>query len=169
MQRLAILGLTLRTFVVMIYGFTRGDWPRGFLACMAMAVLPKEFPVFLATFLALGGWRRISSNRVLTCKISAVETLGATTVLCTDKTDTLTENHMAAKQLFAEGRFFSIDTQKDALANEVHNTVEYNILASQSETVWPNGGGVQETGRRLPQEDGTHPQRLDYLGRVSSF
>jgi Ca2+-transporting ATPase len=74
---------------------------------IAMAVLPEEFPVALTIFLALGAWR-ISQNRVLTRRIPAMEMLGATTVLCTDKTGTLTENRMTVKMLFVKGRFFCI-------------------------------------------------------------
>ena len=103
---------------------------------MAMAVLPEEFPVVLTIFLALGAWR-ISKNKVLTRRIPAVETLGATTVLCTDKTGTLTENRMTVKKLFVKGRFFSLDGQKDALADDVHEVVEYSILASQSDPFDP--------------------------------
>ncbi|MCX6676466.1 MAG: cation-translocating P-type ATPase [Methanothrix sp.] len=137
-QRLAVLGLSLCALVVVIYAVTRGDWLQGFLAgiTMAMAVLPEEFPVVLTIFLALGAWR-ISQNRVLTRRIPAVETLGATTVLCTDKTGTLTENRMTVKKLFAQGRFFSLDGLKDALADDVHEVVEYSILASQSDPFDP--------------------------------
>lgn len=137
-QKLAILGLSLCALVVVIYGITRGDWLQGFLAgiTMAMAVLPEEFPVVLTIFLALGAWR-ISQNKVLTRKIPAVETLGATTVLCTDKTGTLTENRMTVKKLFVKGRFFSLDGQNGALADEVHEVVEYSILASQSDPFDP--------------------------------
>lgn len=128
-QKLALIGRSLCALVVVIYGFTRGDWLQGFLAdiTMVMAVLPEEFPVVLTVFLALGAWR-ISQNKVLTRKIPAVETLGATTVLCTDKTGTLTENRMTVRKLFAEGRFFSIEAQNDALDDDIHKIVEYSIL-----------------------------------------
>lgn len=146
-QKLALLGLSLCSLVVVIYGLTRGDWLQGFLAgiTMAMAVLPEEFPVVLTIFLALGAWR-ISQNRVLTRRIPAVETLGATTVLCTDKTGTLTENRMTVEQLFAQGRFFSLDGQNDALADEVHEVVEYSILASQSDPFDPMEKAFKKLG-----------------------
>jgi len=92
-RALAVIGLSLCAFVVLVYGLTRGNtgraWEDGFLAglTMAMATLPEEFPVVLTIFLALGAWR-ISKNRVLTRRMPAVETLGAATVLCTDKTGT---------------------------------------------------------------------------------
>ena len=105
-QKLALLGLALCALVVVVFGVTRNDWLQGFLAgiTMAMAVLPEEFPVVLTIFLAMGAWR-ISQNGVLTRRIPAVETLGAATVLCTDKTGTLTENRMTVKMVFAHGQF----------------------------------------------------------------
>jgi Ca2+-transporting ATPase len=88
--------------VTIAYGVTRHDWLNGLLAgiTLAMANLPEEFPVVLTVFLALGGWR-ISRKRVLTRQPAAIETLGATTVLCVDKTGTLTENRMAIVRTWA--------------------------------------------------------------------
>ena len=105
-QKLALLGLALCTLVVVVFGVTRNDWLQGLLAgiTMAMAVLPEEVPVVLTIFLAMGAWR-ISQNGVLTRRIPAVETLGAATVLCTDKTGTLTENRMTVKMVFAQGQY----------------------------------------------------------------
>jgi Ca2+-transporting ATPase len=73
-----------------------GDWLAGVLAgiTLAMGVLPEEFPVVLTVFLALGAWR-IARRGVLTRRMPAIETLGAATLLCVDKTGTLTENRMA--------------------------------------------------------------------------
>ena len=66
---------------------------------IGMSLLPEEFPLVMSVFMAMGAWR-ISRARVLTRKASAIETLGATTVLCTDKTGTLTENRMTVTALF---------------------------------------------------------------------
>src|SRR6185295_5334928 len=78
------------------YALARGDWLAGALAglTLAMSLIPEEFPVVLAIFLALGAWR-ISRHGVLTRRMPAIETLGAATVLCVDKTGTLTENRMS--------------------------------------------------------------------------
>ena len=73
---------------------------------LAMAILPEEIPVILTVFLALGAWR-ISQNQVLTRRMSAVEALGAITVLATDKTGTLTQNVMQVAELRAGGAGFS--------------------------------------------------------------
>jgi Ca2+-transporting ATPase len=73
----------------------RGDAVASMLAglTLAMAIVPEEFPVVLTVFLALGAWR-ISRHGVLTRRMPAIEMLGAATVLCVDKTGTLTENRM---------------------------------------------------------------------------
>jgi magnesium-transporting ATPase (P-type) len=101
-SRLFGIALSLCVAIVVIYGATTGDWLKGVLAgiTLAMAILPNEFPVVVTIFLALGAWR-ISQNHVLARRTSAVETVGSATVLCVDKTGTLTLNQMAVQQLFA--------------------------------------------------------------------
>jgi len=94
---MATAGLALCA-VVVVYGMTNGNWLDGLLAgiAMAMAMLPEEFPVVLTIFLALGAWR-ISHKRVLTRRVPAIETRGSATVLCVDKTGTLTMNKMSVR------------------------------------------------------------------------
>jgi Ca2+-transporting ATPase len=91
----AIGGGILCLLTVVLYGTLRGGWLDAILAGIAlgMAMLPEEFPVVLTVFMAMGAWR-ISRARVLTRRAAAIETLGSATVLCTDKTGTLTENRM---------------------------------------------------------------------------
>ena len=95
-------------------------WQGGFLAgiTMAMATLPEELPVVLTIFLALGAWR-ISQNRVLTRRMPAIETLGAATVLCVDKTGTLTLNQMSVQQLFCSGEVFDYCRRRADTARDV--------------------------------------------------
>ena len=95
-RMLAVFGVTLSVLLALYHGVVRGTWLAGVLAgiTLAMALLPEEFPVVLAVFLALGAWR-IARHGVLTRRMPAIETLGAATVLCVDKTGTLTENRMA--------------------------------------------------------------------------
>ncbi len=106
----AAMGGTVSLAVVALYGYLRGDWLEGVLAGIAvgMAMLPEEFPMVLAVFMAMGAWR-ISKARVLTRRASAIESLGAASVLCTDKTGTLTENRMAVAELrLPNGKAFSV-------------------------------------------------------------
>ena len=90
--------------VVMLFGSLRGSWIDAILAGIAigMSMLPEEFPVVLTVFLAMGAWR-IAKAGVLTRRAAAIEALGAATVLCTDKTGTLTENRMAIAGLWLPG------------------------------------------------------------------
>jgi Ca2+-transporting ATPase len=92
--------------VALLHFALRGDALAGILAglTLAMAALPEEFPVVLTVFLALGAWR-ISRHGVLTRRLPAIEMLGATTVLCCDKTGTLTENRMAVARTWSEGHW----------------------------------------------------------------
>jgi P-type Ca2+ transporter type 2C len=92
---LASFGLALCVLVAILFYLLRGDALAGILAglTLAMSLLPEEFPVVLTVFLALGAMR-IARHGVLTRRLPAVEMLGAATVLCCDKTGTLTENRM---------------------------------------------------------------------------
>jgi P-type Ca2+ transporter type 2C len=87
--------------VVVLYGLLRGSWIEAVLAGIAigMSMLPEEFPVVLTVFMAMGAWR-IGRVGVLTRRAAAIETLGSATVLCTDKTGTLTENRMSVAELW---------------------------------------------------------------------
>lgn len=107
---LAFLGLGLSLLLFMAYGLIRGDWLQALLAgiALAMAMLPEEYPVVLTVFPALGAWR-LSKAKVLTRRVAAIETLGATSVLCVDKTGTLTENRMTVARLYARGDSFKVN------------------------------------------------------------
>ena len=103
----AIVGAIAGALVILLFGLLRGSWLQAMLGGIAlgMSLLPEEFPLVMTVFMAMGAWR-ISQARVLTRRASAIETLGATTVLCTDKTGTLTENRMTVVSLRgAEGRW----------------------------------------------------------------
>jgi Ca2+-transporting ATPase len=73
---------------------------------LAMSIIPEEIPVAFATFMALGAWRLMKSG-IIVKQTKTVETLGSATVICTDKTGTITENKMSLAQwyLFEEGSF----------------------------------------------------------------
>ncbi|TJW58703.1 MAG: ATPase, partial [Mesorhizobium sp.] len=95
-----LVGGAVSVLAVMLYGVLRGGWLDAVLAGIAlgMSMLPEEFPMVLTIFMAMGAWR-ISQARVLTRRAAAIETLGSATVLCTDKTGTLTENRMTITEL----------------------------------------------------------------------
>ncbi|UGS22828.1 cation-translocating P-type ATPase [Flavobacterium channae] len=66
---------------------------------LAMSVIPEEIPVAFTTFMALGAWRLMKMG-IITKQTKTVETLGSATVICTDKTGTITENRMSLAELY---------------------------------------------------------------------
>ena len=130
-KKITIIAAVLCILIVAVYTITRGSLVNGFLAgiTLAMAVLPEEFPVILTVFMALGAWR-MSKKKVLTRNPSAIETLGSATVLCTDKTGTLTENKMTVTMLYNGHDFLDV-TKARTLDPAFHKIMEYGMLSSQ--------------------------------------
>ncbi len=156
---LACSGIFLCALVIIVYGLTRADWLNAFLAgiTLAMAMLPEEFPVVLTIFLALGAWR-ISQKNVLTRRVPAVESLGAATVLCVDKTGTLTINRMSVTRVFARGGFYSFKNHgSEPLPEAFHELVEFAILAGQNAPFDPMERALKKMGERyLGQTEHIH-------------
>jgi P-type Ca2+ transporter type 2C len=160
---LAIVGLCACALVVIVFALTRGGgaavWKQGLLAgiTLAMAILPEEFPVILTVFLALGAWR-ISRSRVLTRRMPAIESLGSATVLCVDKTGTLTLNQMTLKRLNVEGHSEDLAAAGAELPDQVHELMEYAILASREDPFDPMERALHEAGKRwLMETEHLHP------------
>jgi Ca2+-transporting ATPase len=153
-------GVALCAVVVVVFGLTRGGWLRAVLAgiTLAMAMLPEEFPVVLTIFLALGAFR-LSKARVLTRRMASVETLGAATVLCVDKTGTLTENRMRVERLDAHGVSFDVGRAAPGSVPEaLHEIVEYAIVASQRDPFDPMELAIAALGERhLAGTEHLHP------------
>ena len=118
-RAIAVFAVLASILAAALYASRYGDWLKGALAglTLAMAVVPQEFPVVLTVFLAIGAWR-ISRYRVLTRRMPAIETLGSATVLCVDKTGTLTENRMALAEVIAAPELRDRVVEAAALACE---------------------------------------------------
>jgi len=131
-KKITIIATVLCILVIVSYTLTRGSLVDGFLAgiTLAMAMLPEEFPVILTVFMALGAWR-MSKKKVLTRNPSAIETLGSATVLCTDKTGTLTQNKMTVASLYNGNDFLTV-AKANEVNSEFHEIIEYGILSSQT-------------------------------------
>jgi Ca2+-transporting ATPase len=167
---LAISGLAACALVVLAFARTRGGgaeiWKQGFLAgiAMAMAILPEEFPVVLTIFLALGAWR-LSRSRVLTRRMPAIEMLGAATVLCVDKTGTLTLNQMTLRQLVTAGAGGGTGDATDLvtlegglLTERLHGLLEHAILASRRDPFDPMERALHAAGGRfIENTEHLHP------------
>ncbi len=150
---LALGGLALCSLLVVVYGLTRGDWLRGFLAALtlAMAILPEELPVVLTVFLALGAWR-MSRNRVLTRRVAAIEMLGAATALCVDKTGTLTMNRMSVARLHTGGETYDFSKQPiTSVPEQFHELAEFAMLASQPDPFDPMDRAIRKLGDKALQ------------------
>ncbi len=150
-NRVAVIGLALAVGLAIAYWLALGDALHGLLAglTLAMAVLPEELPVILTLFLGLGAWRLARAN-VLARNIPAVELLGATTVLCVDKTGTLTANRMTLRRLWSEAAVY--DCLQDGhlgLQEDLHGTLEFAVLASHRRAFDPMETAIGEAGQRL--------------------
>jgi P-type Ca2+ transporter type 2C len=150
-QILATVGLSLSAIAVLLYGLFRGSWLDGLLGgvALSMSMLPEEFPLVLTVFMVMGAWR-ISQARVLTRRAAAIETLGAATVLCTDKTGTLTQNRMAVAELQIEGELLRV-SEETKLSERWSKLVEFGVLASAREPFDPMEKAIHAIGARLPK------------------
>lgn len=149
-RHVAVLGVSLGVVVAVLYGLTRGHWLDACLAGItaAMALLPEEFPVVLTIYLALGAWR-LSKMQVLTRRVPAIETLGSATVLCVDKTGTLTMNRMSIRKLIVGNTTHDLSCEPlSTLPDESHMLIEFGILASQCDPFDPMEKAFHELGNR---------------------
>lgn len=138
-RSVAVIGLIFCVLVAVFYTIVKGDIIAGLLSgiTLSMAILPEEFPVVLLIFLTLGAWR-ISKKKVLTRRSAAIETLGAATVLCADKTGTLTLNKMELSSLYADGSFYELsDLATTELPAQFKILLEFGVLASQKDPFDP--------------------------------
>ncbi len=147
----AVIGLSAAAIVVVAYGAMRGRWLEGLLAgiATAMAMLPEEFPVVLTVFMALGAWR-MSKRNVLTRRAPAIETLGSATVICVDKTGTLTMNSMTVRELIVDDASHSLTDE--VLPEEFHTLAEFAVLASPVDPFDPMDKAFRVLGDRYLAE-----------------
>lgn len=144
----AIGAVVITSMTVLLYGLLRGSWLEAALAGIAlgMSMLPEEFPVVLTIFLAMGAMR-MSRVRVLARRAAAIETLGSATMLCTDKTGTLTENRMRVAELrLPDGQVFMHDGVV-ALPGRFGALAELGMLASAERPFDPMEIAFHEVGR----------------------
>lgn len=146
----AAFGIAASLLVIVLYGLVHGDWLQAVLAGIAlgMSMLPEEFPLVLTAFMVMGAWR-LSRARVLTRRAAAIEMLGAATVLCTDKTGTLTENRMTIAELRTPATMWR---REDAghVPDELAHLIEVAMLASAQEPSDPMERAISEVAALRP-------------------
>ena len=161
-KAIATIAAVLCGGLVLVLVLRHGQWVPALLSgiALAMAILPEEYSVVLALFPALGA-RRLTREGVLTRRITAIETLGAINVLCTDKTGTLTHNRMTVTALAAaqaghgEAVLWSV-ADAPVLNDDFHPLLEHAILASSPQPFDP----METAFHALGQSHLTHTEHL---------
>lgn len=149
-KKLVFAGIILCIFVT-LFSLIKENLINAILRgiALAMAILPEEIPVILTIFFALGAWR-MSKKNVLTRNLHSIQALGSTTVLCVDKTGTLTQNKMTLKALWANDQLYNINehTEKELMEipENFHEIIEYGILSSQSTPFDPMEKSIKDFG-----------------------
>ncbi|GLR65949.1 ATPase [Acidocella aquatica] len=146
----ATAGIGASIVLAIVYGLLHGQWLQAVLAgiTLAMAALPEEFPLVLTIFLVLGAWR-LSQRHVLARRSAAIEALGTATLLCADKTGTMTQNRMSVAALKAGEQRLAMGETAPALPEAFHELVEFSILASQADPFDPMEQAFHRLGQRF--------------------
>ena len=176
--KLGLLAFGFCLVVLLTYGLIRGNWLEGALAgiTLAIALVPEEFPMVLAVFMAMGSWR-LAQQKVLVRRAAVIETLGAATMLCVDKTGTLTENRMTVAAVWVDGALHRV-RQPANLRREASLLMGKAALASAVQPVDPMDRAVRELVRDLENNvekmpDGaplrTHPLRPNLLVVIQAW
>ncbi len=174
----ALLGLLALGYCVLVavaYGLIRGDWVGAMLAGVtaAIALVPEEFPMVLAVFLAVGAWR-LATHRVLVRRSAVIETLGGATVLCVDKTGTLTRNQMEVARLWTEAGAVPFE-DIGALAEDAAQVMRLAGLASAVRPVDPMDRAIRSRlggaalGPEAAEPERCWPLRPDRMAVVQAW
>jgi P-type Ca2+ transporter type 2C len=154
-KNLALLGCILCTLVIMFSYFYTHNIINSILSgiTLAMAIIPEEFPVVLVIFLSLGALRLAKKNTLMR-KVSAVETLGSTTVLCVDKTGTITQNSMKVRSIYDGSAMLEPSLLKD------HALSKLMILSSERDPYDPMEKAIVEAAGKNADINKTYNMEL---------
>jgi Ca2+-transporting ATPase len=152
-KRFAAVAVVIAATAFVLYGATRHDWYAGMLAgiTLAMSLLPEEFTLVLAVFMALGAWR-LTGSQVLARRTAVIETLGAATALCVDKTGTITQNRMSVKCIVIDGVEYALDRtgdSSDPAPEAVCELLRQAVLASEILPFDPMEKAFHQSAERL--------------------
>lgn len=142
-----LIGISLSVVVIVASYLVRGNFLNSLLQGVAasMAMLPEEFPVVMTIFLAMGAWR-LSRNNVLTRTPSAIETLGSATVLCSDKTGTITVNRMRISA-YADGNSIVDQAEFNSASNELQLILKNALTASHVNSIDPMEKAIADSNK----------------------
>lgn len=155
---MVIVGLVVFVIVLVFNYYRSGIFMDSLLKSLtlAMSILPEEIPVAFTTFMAMGAWRLMKFG-VAVKQIKTVETLGSATVICTDKTGTLTENKMKLAKLFTLQNMQTIDASMISTKDEI-DLVSIAMWASEPIPFDPMEKALHKAYEDLPITD----QRGDF-------
>jgi Ca2+-transporting ATPase len=152
---LGLLAIGFCALVWVAYGVLRHNWIEGALAgiTVAIALIPEEYPMVLAVFLALGAWR-LASHNVLVRRSAVIETLGGATFLCVDKTGTLTENQMRVARLWTPSASWDVN-ETSHLDPNAAALLACAARASSPRPVDPMDRAIHALRARADSDDGS--------------
>ena len=157
----AVTGLALSFAAAILYALVRGSWLDGILGgiALSMSLMPEEFPLVLTVFMIMGAWR-IARARVLTRRAATIESLGAATVLCTDKTGTLTENRMSVAEIRRPGEAPEpLEWLDSPPSDRLRAIADAAMLASTPDSQDPMERAIHALARSLDERTSTQPTR----------
>ncbi len=169
-NKMAMLGFLAFSFVCIYNYLESRDWLHALMhgLTIAMAVLPEEIPVAFSSFMALGAYHMLRNN-VLVKQPQTVEALGAATVICVDKTGTITENKMAVAEIYdyhldkilseAQGYHSASIKQLLLTARLASELVPFDAMEKAIDTAFIKSG-IQNNQYEMIQEyplSGIHP------------
>ena len=161
-RRFAGLGTAVSVVLVLLLRLRGAPWLDALLAgvALSMSVLPAEFPVILSLLPALGAWR-LARRQVLTRRLAAIEILGSTSVLCVDKTGTLTENRMALRLLWRDGVAHDC-AGSGTMAPALREVLDLALLASRPPGADPIELALHAAAGSQPQRPGIRRLEREY-------
>ena len=152
-KKMAVAGVIVFLIVWGINYYNSHDLPDSLLKALtlAMSILPEEIPVAFTTFMALGAWRLMKMG-IIVKQTKTVETLGSATVLCTDKTGTITENKMVLAETYVWADH-SVRTPEEFNTAEDLELIRFAMWSSEPIPFDPMEVALHDAYEQLPEED----------------
>ena len=173
--KIGLLAFFFLLLVVVAYGVFHQDWFEGAISgiTLAISLMPEEFPMVLAIFLALGAWR-LAQHNVLVRRSAATETFGSISMLCVDKTGTLTQNLMTNTEFSLGQEFIKLTERSEANFDKLKPLVLIALRASALKPVDPMDRAIHLLAQSLAltlssAPEKTYPLRPNRLAYIQQW